>query len=154
MQENDPIQKLLESTHTIAVIGLSPSLATADHERAGQLVRQIGIRCLEVKTHEIDDPAYRANVGDRCYHCKSELFDRLEAIRVAEGLEVIFDGTNTDDFGDTRPGLTAAREHGVKSPLAEAGLDKAREMPAGNEPEFEARQRAFRRARVQTRMLR
>jgi uncharacterized protein len=108
----------------LAVIGLSPSLAERDHARAVQVAGEIGIRYREIETREIDLSGYRANAGDRCYYCKSELYDRLEAVRGEEGAEAILDGTNLDDFDDTRPGLTAAREHRVVSPLVEAGLDK------------------------------
>ncbi|MGD8396804.1 MAG: ATP-dependent sacrificial sulfur transferase LarE [Candidatus Eiseniibacteriota bacterium] len=109
----------------VAVTARSPSLAARERERAAALAARLGLRHREIDTEEMRRDAYRANVGDRCYHCKSELFERLEAVRVEEGCEVILDGTNLADLGDTRPGLRAAREWRVASPLVEAGLDKA-----------------------------
>jgi len=69
--------------------------------------------------------AYRANAGDRCYHCKSELFDRLRALAEAEGFAVVTTGDNLDDLGGHRPGMQAAAERGVRHPLVEAELGKA-----------------------------
>ena len=109
----------------LAVTGVSPSLAQAELAEARALAARIGARHHEVDTFEHLDPRYVANAGDRCYHCKSELYARLDQIRRAGGYAAILDGTNRDDLGDTRPGLRAAEEHGVRHPLIEAGLDKA-----------------------------
>lgn len=109
----------------LAVTGVSPSLAAAELADARALAARIGARHREAATFEHLDPRYVANAGDRCYHCKSDLYARLEAIRRAEGYAAILDGTNLDDLGDTRPGLRAAEEGGVRHPLIEAGLDKA-----------------------------
>jgi uncharacterized protein len=111
-------------SQALAVTACSPSLAETDRRAGALLARRIGIAYREIQTHEIDNPLYRANAGTRCYYCKSELYDRLEAIRADEGFEVVLDGTNADDLGDVRPGLQAARERRVASPLLEAGLDK------------------------------
>ena len=78
-----------------------------------------------IATAEMDAPAYTANAPDRCYHCKQELFGRLTALARERGFAAVVDGNNADDRGDYRPGREAAREHGVRSPLDEAGLTKA-----------------------------
>jgi uncharacterized protein len=79
---------------------------------------------LEISTGEMADPRYLANPTNRCYFCKSELWDRLGTIRAARGFDVIVDGTNADDLGEHRPGLAAANERSVRSPLAELGWTK------------------------------
>jgi uncharacterized protein len=112
-------------TDALAITARSPSLADRARARAAALAARLGIEHREIETEEMRRDAYRANTGDRCYHCKSELFERLEAVRIEEGYDVILDGTNLGDLGDTRPGLRAAREWRVVSPLVEAGLDKA-----------------------------
>lgn len=109
----------------LAVTGTSPSVAPAEREEAAALAAQIGVRYRTIATSEMDDPRYVANAPDRCFFCKDELFTRLEALRLAEGLAALVDGFNADDVGDYRPGQRAARAHGVRSPLAEAGLTKA-----------------------------
>jgi uncharacterized protein len=83
-----------------------------------------------IQTREIENPAYRANPADRCYHCKHELYTQLSALARARGFAVIVDGNNADDRGDYRPGRKAAREFGVRSPLDEVGLakDEIREL--------------------------
>jgi pyridinium-3,5-biscarboxylic acid mononucleotide sulfurtransferase len=108
----------------VAVTGRSASLAVGDLDEAEELARQIGIRHEVVETDELSIPAYQANLSDRCYHCKTELFGEVE--RVAERLNVaaVADGSNRDDLGEHRPGLQAARERKVRSPLAECGLTK------------------------------
>jgi uncharacterized protein len=77
-----------------------------------------------IHTDELERPEYRANPANRCYFCKDELYSRLRALAGERGLAVVVDGNNADDRGDYRPGRQAAREHGVKSPLDEAGLTK------------------------------
>jgi uncharacterized protein len=72
----------------------------------------------------MDDPDYVANSPDRCFHCKDELFDRLTAMARERGFDHVADGCNVNDTGDFRPGRRAADEHGVRSPLLEAGLTK------------------------------
>jgi uncharacterized protein len=109
----------------LAVTGVSPSLAHAELADARALAARIGARHREVATFEHLDPRYVANAGDRCYYCKSDLYDRLGAIQRAEGYAAILDGTNLDDLGDTRPGLRAAGERRIRHPLVETGLDKA-----------------------------
>jgi uncharacterized protein len=109
----------------IAVMGESDSVAAGEVASAVELAAQIGIACRVVRTAEFQKPEYVRNSPDRCYHCKTELYDRLTELAPSLGVAVVVSGTNADDLGDYRPGLTAAREHAVRSPLAEAGLTKA-----------------------------
>ncbi len=109
----------------LAVTGISPSVAPSERDEAAALAAQIGVRYRTIATSEMDDPRYVANAPDRCFFCKDELFTRLEALRLAEGFAALADGFNADDVSDYRPGQRAARAHGVRSPLAEAGLTKA-----------------------------
>ena len=111
---------------TTALLAVSPSLALAEREEAHLLASFLGADLVEARTGEVDDPAYRANAGDRCYHCKSALYgvaEELAAQRWPGAL--ILNGTQADDLGDYRPGMQAAEEHGVFAPLLEAGLGKA-----------------------------
>jgi uncharacterized protein len=109
----------------VGMTAVSPSLAPAEKEEAIAVAAQIGADHRLVETHEIDDPSYAANASDRCFHCKSELYRVAADRRAAWGLAAIVNGTNLDDLGDYRPGLEAAREAGVVSPLVDAGFTKA-----------------------------
>ncbi|HJR62315.1 MAG TPA: ATP-dependent sacrificial sulfur transferase LarE [Gemmatimonadaceae bacterium] len=109
----------------LAVIGRSESYPAEQWETARTVAARFGLRVLEVDTREMDDPRYAANPANRCYFCKTELWSRLGAIARERGIAAIADGTNADDLGDYRPGGQAARDHEVKSPLAEVGLGKA-----------------------------
>jgi uncharacterized protein len=109
----------------VAVTGDSAALAAGELAAAGALAQRIGIRHLVVRTGELANSSYTANAPDRCYHCKTELYTRLRAVADELGLAVLANGANADDLGDFRPGMQAAREHGVRSPLAECGLTKA-----------------------------
>lgn len=109
----------------LAVTSASASLAPAERDQAVAFAREQGFRHRQIETREIDNPAYAANNPDRCYHCKSTLYQDLEAIARAEGFAVILNGTNADDLGDYRPGLKAAGEFAVRSPFVEAGMTKA-----------------------------
>ena len=108
----------------VAATAVSASLASGELADARAAAAAAGIRHLEVATDEIDNPAYAANATDRCYHCKDTAYGMFKEVAAREGLAVIIDGTNSDDAGDFRPGRRAASEHGVRSPLAEAGLTK------------------------------
>lgn len=108
----------------LAVIGRSPSYPDAQWDAARTLAAQFDIPVLEVNTHEMLDPNYVANPSNRCYFCKTELWSVLRTVARERGLETIIDGTNADDLGDWRPGLQAAREHDVASPLADLGFTK------------------------------
>jgi uncharacterized protein len=109
----------------LACIGVSPSYPTREMRSAVQLAEAQGWPYRLINTEEIRDPNYAANAADRCYFCKAELHDHLYAIAEAEGWQTILDGNNASDLGDTRPGMAAARERGVRSPLIEAGITKA-----------------------------
>jgi len=109
----------------VAVTGQSASLAVAEMDEARELARQIGIRHEVIATDELAVPAYQANLSDRCYHCKTELFTQVEQLARRLDVAVVADGSNRDDHGEYRPGLQAAREQQVRSPLAECGLTKA-----------------------------
>lgn len=108
-----------------AITGVSPSLAPHLLAEARQQAHWLGIRHREVETRELEDPAYSSNPTDRCYACKRELHSHLAPIaEAAEGARVL-DGVNLDDLGDHRPGLQAASEAGVGSPLADLQIDKS-----------------------------
>jgi uncharacterized protein len=109
----------------IAVTAVSDALATGELETARQVAAAIGIRHRAIRTHELDREGYRANGADRCFHCKSELYDALDALASANAGTTVLSGANVDDLGDWRPGLAAAGEHGVRHPLVEAGIAKA-----------------------------
>jgi uncharacterized protein len=111
--------------NALAVTGVSPSLAEAERDEAAALARRLGARHRWIETGELEQPGYVANAPDRCYFCKADLFGRLQAVARAEGYAWVVEGANLDDLGDLRPGRQAAREQGVRSPLLEAGLDKA-----------------------------
>jgi uncharacterized protein len=115
-----------------AVTGTSASLAAGELDEAVELARLIGIRHEIINTDELADPDYVRNAPDRCYHCKTELYDELVPLAERLGLAVITNGANTDDLGDYRPGMIAAKEHRVRSPLVECGITKAevRELAA------------------------
>ncbi len=118
--------RALGPARVVALLGVSPSLAADERLAAHEVARAVGVPVVEVTTAEGDDPAYRANGPDRCYFCKNELFTRIdEDVLVAHQLSAIAYGENADDARrPDRPGARAAREHGVLTPLADAGLDK------------------------------
>lgn len=115
----------LGASNVLAVTGKSGSLPSWMEDTAASVAERFGIPWLEVATEELEDPRYAANPSNRCYFCKSELWARLRPLADARGLRVVADGANADDVGDHRPGAAAAREHGVRSPLLEAGLTKS-----------------------------
>jgi uncharacterized protein len=108
----------------LAVSGRSDSLADADLEDAFEVARQLGARHRVVETREIDRPGYRANRGDRCFHCREELFEILRSVADREGLPAVAYGAIRDDLGDHRPGMEAASRAGALAPLLEAGFTK------------------------------
>jgi pyridinium-3,5-biscarboxylic acid mononucleotide sulfurtransferase len=109
----------------VGMTAVSPSLAPSERDEAVALAKEIGARHELVASNEIEDESYAKNGADRCFHCKSELYRVAEKKQAEWGLAVTMNGTNTDDLGDYRPGLEAAKLAGVKSPLVEAGLGKA-----------------------------
>lgn len=117
----------LGTDRVLALVGVSPSLAARELEAARGVAAAVGVEVLEVPTEEGDSPAYRANGPDRCFHCKDELFTRIDERVVAEqGLAAVAHGENADDLlRRDRPGARAAVEHGVLRPLADAGMGKA-----------------------------
>jgi uncharacterized protein len=111
----------------LACIGVSPSYPLREQRGAIELAEKIGAPFRLVYPNEIANPNYAANPNNRCYFCKTELHDELRELAQAEGFAVVFDGTNADDVGKEgafRPGIQAAREHQVRSPLLEAGITK------------------------------
>ncbi len=109
----------------LACIGMSPSYPQRELRDAVALAEAIGAPYRVVGTEEYLDPNYAANPTDRCYFCKSELHDQLRALAAEEGWNAIADGANASDLGDFRPGMQAARERNVHSPLLEAGITKS-----------------------------
>jgi uncharacterized protein len=108
-----------------AITGISPALAPHLRREAAAQARWLGLRHREIATAELADPAYASNPEDRCYACKRELHSLLRPLASAAGGAQLLDGVNHDDLGDHRPGIRAAREFGVRSPLAELAIDKA-----------------------------
>lgn len=108
----------------LAVTGRSVTLAASELEESHVLAAQIGIRHLIVDTDEIADESFGNNPPNRCYFCKNELYTVLSRVAAREKTAVIVDGSNADDVGDHRPGMQAARELGVRSPLMEVGMTK------------------------------
>ncbi|HZD57142.1 MAG TPA: ATP-dependent sacrificial sulfur transferase LarE, partial [Anaerolineales bacterium] len=109
----------------VAATAVSASLPEYERVEAEQIAQQIGARHILIESYETEDDRYLANAPNRCYFCKSEVYDVLLDIAQKEGVRHVVDGTNADDARDHRPGRQAAREHGVRSPLQEAGLTKA-----------------------------
>ena len=109
----------------IACIGVSPSYPSREMRAAVELAERLAIPFRLVETQEHLDERYAANPSNRCYFCKSELHDRLREIADAEGWQAIIDGNNAGDPPDDRPGMLAAKERGVRSPLREASMTKA-----------------------------
>jgi len=109
----------------VAVTGVSASLAAGELEACRGLARQIGIRHEVLQTAELANAEYQKNDANRCYHCKTELFAQVERLGRRLGVAVVVDGSNRDDHGEHRPGLRAARDRRVRSPLAECDLSKA-----------------------------
>jgi len=109
----------------VAITADSPSIPESHKRDAIAFAQQFGIRHELIPSHEFENPAYAANNPDRCFHCKDELFRRMEEIAPQfNGCAIIY-GVNADDLGDYRPGQGAARLHGVQAPLVDAGLSKA-----------------------------
>jgi uncharacterized protein len=108
----------------LAVTAVSPSLLPEDLEQARLQAAWIGVSHEEVYTQEMENPNYTANPVNRCYFCKSELHDTLKPLALERGYPYVIDGVNGDDLRDYRPGIQAAQERGVRSPLAEVGVTK------------------------------
>lgn len=130
--------------HAVAVTAVSASLAPVELDEAKELADRIGITHLLERSTETSKPQYLANDGERCYHCKTELYMICERIAGERGLGVIVNGLNTDDLSDHRPGNRAADEAGVRSPFVELGFDKTAirehskrlDLPTASKPEL------------------
>jgi pyridinium-3,5-biscarboxylic acid mononucleotide sulfurtransferase len=109
----------------LSVTALSPSFSAHDRAAVDQFVRAFAIQHEFVETHEMENPAYRANAADRCFYCKDELFSVLDAIAQQRGFSATAYGVNADDTLDFRPGHRAAKEHRVLAPLLDVGLRKS-----------------------------
>ncbi len=116
--------RALGDANVLAVTALSESYPEVQRQMAREVAARFGIPHLELHTGELEDPRYVANPSNRCYFCKTELWGRLAQVAEDRGLALVIDGSNADDGTDHRPGARAAREHGVRSPLQEAGLTK------------------------------
>jgi pyridinium-3,5-biscarboxylic acid mononucleotide sulfurtransferase len=114
----------LGAEHVIAATGLSDTYPEEEMQEARDLAVELGVEHVMARTEELTDPRYAQNSHQRCFFCKHELYTHLERIRVDRGFQVVVDGTNADDLGDHRPGLRAARNLGVRSPLEEVGMTK------------------------------
>jgi len=111
--------------NALAITADSASIPESHKRDAEQIARDCGFQHEYIATHEFENPDYVKNDPSRCFHCKDELFDRLEEVARERGFEHIVYGVNVDDLGDYRPGQKAAKLHQVKAPLVEAGLTKA-----------------------------
>jgi uncharacterized protein len=109
----------------LAVLAVSDTYPSSEVDAAVHTAEELGLRILQVDTHEMTDPRFRENPPDRCYYCKLELFGLLRAVADSRGLRYLADGTNADDLSDHRPGRRAAQEYRVVSPLQDAGMSKA-----------------------------
>jgi uncharacterized protein len=109
----------------LSVTAISPSYSAYERAELEKFIVHTGVRHEFVETHEMENPAYRANAGDRCYYCKDELFSVLGALASARGFAAVAYGVNADDTSDFRPGHRAAAEHRVLAPLLDAKMNKA-----------------------------
>jgi len=110
--------------NTLAVTAWSPALAARELDDAKFLAEKFGFPHRVIKTFEMEKEGYVSNTPDRCYFCKTELYDQLVSLAESEGYAYVANGANVDDQGDYRPGMRAAKEHLVRSPMVEAGLSK------------------------------
>ena len=108
----------------LAITAISPSLLSEELVEAEEQAASMGIAHEIVETQEMENPNYTSNPINRCYFCKSELHDTLKPLALERGYPYVVDGVNADDLRDYRPGIQAAKERGVRSPLAEVGFSK------------------------------
>lgn len=109
----------------LCLTGISPSVSQKQRAEAVRIAKDFNFNFQTVETDELENPLYQANPSNRCYHCKTELYGKLQLIAERRKIEYVLDGANTDDVGDYRPGRTAAAEKAVRSPLIEVGLSKS-----------------------------
>ena len=110
--------------HAVGVTAISPTFPAVELDVSRRLAAEIGARHIILETDQLQSDEFVKNDADRCYHCKTDLYRALGQLRRSLHIDAILDGTNVDDLGDDRPGLRAAREWGVRSPLLEAGVTK------------------------------
>lgn len=115
----------LLGSRAVAVTAVSPTLPVLELEESKRICLEIGARHVIHETDQLRDAAFVKNDVARCYHCKTDLYSALVPMAAQMGLAFVMNGAHVDDLGDDRPGLRAAREHGVRSPLIEAGMGKA-----------------------------
>jgi pyridinium-3,5-biscarboxylic acid mononucleotide sulfurtransferase len=127
------LRQELGKDRMVAAIGRSASYPEAQWQAAIAVANQFDIPLVEIHTHELEDANYLANPTNRCFYCKTELWNRLVPLAHERGLAVVCDGTNADDVNEHRPGKAAGVKAGVRSPLAEAGLTKAEIRAASRE---------------------
>lgn len=108
----------------LAITANSPSLPSSELKDAVELANHVGLHHRVIDTHETEDPEYLANNPNRCLFCKNELYTHLQRLAAEEGYAWVASGTNVDDLGDFRPGMSAAKKYGVRNPMVEAGLRK------------------------------
>jgi len=116
---------VLGKENVLAVIAKSPSLPAAELEDAKKIAEEIDAPLQVIETNELENSSYTANPINRCYFCKTELYSHMISLAEKSGYRFILNGTNQDDLGDWRPGLKAAAEYEIKSPLVEAGFTKS-----------------------------
>jgi uncharacterized protein len=109
----------------VCITGQSASLPQYQRAEIDRIVGDFGFQHEMIQTDELENPSYRENKGDRCYFCKDELYSKLKSLAQSRDVASIVDGSTTDDLHDYRPGRKAAKEHAVRSPLIEVGLNKA-----------------------------
>jgi len=109
-------RRLLGPERAVAAIGLSPSYPEVQHRQALEVARQFDLNLIEIRTDELEDPAYAANTTSRCYFCKRTLWKHLRAAARHRGIAVVADGTNADDLSGHRPGFAAGVEAGIRAP--------------------------------------
>ncbi len=109
----------------VALVASSPTYPDSEITKAKAILREWGVRLVEVHSNELEIPAFKENSPRRCYYCKQELFQECREKAEAMGLRYVADGANFDDLGDYRPGMEAGRELSIRSPLMEAGFTKA-----------------------------
>ena len=127
------LRQELGKDRMLAAIGRSDSYPEAQWQTAIEVAKQFDIPLIEIATRELEDANYLANPTNRCFYCKTELWNRLVPIARERGLAIVCDGTNADDLHEHRPGKAAGARAGVRSPLAEAGLTKAEIRAASRE---------------------
>lgn len=109
----------------IAVVAMSPTFPQEELQDVQKISNEIGAKLITANTNQLEMESFVRNDATRCYHCKTDLYQLFDPIKQETGIATVVDGTNIDDLGDDRPGIQAARDHGVRSPLVEAGFTKS-----------------------------